>query len=269
MSQFSEGGGERGTIENKDNGHSAEWLRSIYGERLHSTDRVVPDEYDGLQGYEYIVNRLEKNKSQFPHAFNAIVMGSFDVPHPCHEWYLRDCRAQAAERMLIVEYGLDPKTITPADIEVALTYPGLNLTCIIDSDATLNLRKGGDPNKGGIERPVYTWADRADRIAGYGYHSKVDGLNHNTVDQVIKEGIEFEGTPMRRIHLLAEKLKEQDLMDAYIVYGEYPASLTNAKSVGFDGPNLILMPISTVYALDPRTNTEYRSSDIINRIKGI
>lgn len=242
------------------------WLQEIYGDRLH-TERVVPDEYDGMQVYEFIADRLAENKLKHENAFNAVVMGSFDVPHPNHEWYLRDCRARAAERMLTNVFGMDVSEITPRDIAAALTYPGLNLTCIIDSDATLNKRKGGDPAKGGIERPVYAWRDRADRIAGYGY-TGIDGANYNVVDTVIKEGIEFEGTPMVRIHKLAEKLKDNDLLDAYIVYGEYPQSRVNAISVGFDGPSLITIPTSTVYAVDPRTKHDYHSSDIIKRIRG-
>jgi hypothetical protein len=248
--------------------NKTEWVKSIYGERLISQDRVVPDYYDGTQIVEFIVNKLEANKQNNQHAFNAIVMGSYDIPHPSHEWYLRDCRARAAEQMLINQFGLKHDEITPDDIKVALTHPGLTLTCIIDSDIAINIRKGGQKEKGGIVRPVYTWQDRAERIAGYSYYNEVDRQTHNVVDYVIKEGKEFEGTPMLRIHLLAEVLKEKKLLDAYIVFGENPQSLANAKAVGFDGSNLIFIPTESEYCLDPRTGRGYHTSDIIKRIQG-
>jgi len=194
--------------------------------------------------------------------YTALVAGGFDVPHDNHEWYIRDCRARVAKRILEQE-GRVP---TPGAIMDIMTSDRIALIVSIDSDEALNARKGGQAEKGGIPRPVYPWSARAQRIAGYSFEHPATGELHHAADIVTKEcAVNYTGTPLQSANHLTAYLGELDLLDSYIVFDEHPQDEINARNNGFDP---IIVPQAVIYARDPRTGDEYKSSGIIKLIRG-
>lgn len=235
-------------------------LFDVYGETLHSESRVI---YPNPElGENEIRTRLFESiaEDKLDGAYVALVDGAFDVPHDNHEWYLRHCRLLAARQML------ESKSILPttAALRDAVADPSLRLIVTVDADAKVAAKKGGKAEKGGIPRPVYPWESRAHRLAGYHFVSS-DNTNHHTVNYVTVEGDPGHvGTSLESSLVLGEALAAHGLLDSMIVYGEHDATVQEAVDRGL---NPIVIPDTYAYAVDPRTQEEYKSSKIIKMIR--
>lgn len=235
-------------------------LFDVYGETLHSESRVIyPKPEQGEQAiYDTLIETIARDKLQG--AFTALVDGAFDVPHDNHEWYLRHCRMLAAKKMLEADNILP----TTHALQEAVADPRLRLIVTVDADAKVAAKKGGKAEKGGIPRPVYPWASRAHRLAGY-HFTDTQGHNHQTVDYVTVEGDPgHTGTPLESSLLFGQTLSDHELLDGMIVYGEHAATVQEAIDRGLQP---IVIPDSFTYAVDPRTQQGYKSSGIIRLIR--
>ena len=236
-------------------------LFDVYGETLHSEARVMyPDPSRGEQEIHHtLFNSLAQDK--LAGAYTALVDGAFDVPHDNHEWYLRHCRMLAAKRILETRNLLP----TTQALREAVASSQLRLIVTVDADAKVAAKKGGKAEKGGIPRPVYPWQSRAHRLAGYHFTDHY-GQNHQTVDYVTVEGDPgHHGTPLESSLTLAESLAAHGLLDSTIVYGEHAGTIQDAVRRGLDP--IVIPNDQYTYAVDPRTQEEYRSSDIIKMIR--
>jgi len=239
-------------------------LQEVFGNgsTLHSYNRVMPDGLEAPEALLWLGDQVSDAAHEGKHI--GLVAGAYDVPHDNHEWYIRNCRAQLARRVLYYK-GLTP---TPERIMRTMTNESLELIVSIDSDEALNLRKGGKAEKGGIPRPVYPWVARAHRIAGYSFEDPfaARGEVHHVADIVSKEcTVNYEGTPMQCAATLAKYLKSVKLLDEYLVFDEHPQDIENARALGFEP---IILRQAVRYATDPRTGKGYSSSGIIKQIRG-
>lgn len=231
-----------------------------YGNKLHPSNRVMEEGLELHEAVNWLGNQVAEAKLEGK--YTALVAGGFDVPHDNHEWYIRDCRARVA-KMVLEERGA---TVTPESIMDVMTSNQITLIVSIDSDNALDSRKGGQTEKGGIPRPVYPWSARAHRIAGYSYTHPHTGQIHHSADIVSREcSVDYTDSPLENAASVASYLKSLDLLDGYIVFDEHPQDEINARELGFDP---IIVPQAVVYARDPRTDAEYKSSGIIKRIRG-
>jgi hypothetical protein len=234
-----------------------------YGENIHSPERVMNDDFNAEQAQYWLLETLAKAKLSNPDTFIAIVAGSFDVPHPNHEWYLRDCRLRAAQQMLESE-GIE--SASQRQLQQAIASDQLKLIVSIDSDKSIDVRKSGDPSKGGVKRPIYPWSVRAERIAGYTFDDPNDGKIHYVADVVSKEcRVDFANTSMERCYDVAKMLDQYGLLSSYIAYGEHQEDIDFANSLSCKS---VIIPLELVYAHDPRTNQNYKSSGIIKQAQG-
>lgn len=235
-------------------------LFDVYGngEQLHSPKRVMSPEAGPEEALWWVTENVAEAKLNG--RFTALVAGAFDVPHDAHEWYVRECRLRAAERMLTLR-GEEP---TVEALRQTIAGDDIFLLVSIDADAALSKRKGGVAEKGGIPRPVYAWQTRAHRIAGYGFE-RANGSYRPTVDLVSKEGGEFEGTSLGCAYDLVRHLSQYGLLDGYIVFDEHEKDVQTARELGYDP---IVIPQESSFAVDPRTGIHYSSSNIIKRIQG-
>lgn len=233
----------------------------VFGQStLHSPERVMQAQLEPEEAAIWLANRVADFKLQGSDI--ALVAGGFDVPHDCHEWYLRHCLMQATIKTL--ESRGD--TVDDEKIMDAMASGKVRLIVSIDSDKALDARKGSQKNKGGIPRPVYPWASRAQRIAGYCYINPKTNEVHQLVGVVSREcTIDYQGTPLESARYTADWLNRLGLLDTYIVYSEHPGDEQAAQSIGIDH---IVIPDGIVYARDPRTDKEFSSSGIIRSIRG-
>ena len=240
--------------------HDLRQVFEVYGETLHSESRVLyPDPSGGEKEiYETLFEAIACDKLNG--AYTALVDGAFDVPHDNHEWYLRHCRLLAAKQML-----KESDTLPTTDaLRSAIASPNLRLIVTVDADAKVAAKKGGKAEKGGIPRPVYPWESRAHRLAGY-HFSDASGINRHTIDYVTVEGDPGHiDTPLESSLTLGQTLAKNGLLDAMIVYGEHDATIQEAIERGLQP---LVIPDNFTYAVDPRTQKEYKSSSIIRMIR--
>lgn len=191
----------------------------------------------------------------------VLVDGAFDVPQPNHEHYLRHCRAIGAAAFVEMR-GYEP---TPDTLRRVLGSQAVKLAVTVDADHKISAKKGGKAAKGGVQRPVYPWEARADRIAGYSFRQH-DGLYRPVVDLVTVEGDPIhEGTALESSLTLAHHLHEEGLLDRLVVYGEHDRTAREARELAIP---VSVIPDHTDYVLNPQTGNPYSSSDIIRRAQG-
>lgn len=238
---------------------SKDRLFSVFGEQLHSDERVVYPET--AEQIAFLLNEIARFKLQGGHIL--LVDGAFDVPHPNHEWYLRHCRAIAAERQLI-ERGIRP---TAEKIRERASSNSVRVIVTVDADEKISRKKGNDPAKGGVPRPIYPWGARAHRVAGYAF-----GINGSkdffkpVVDLVTVEGDPTHaGTPLESSLTLADCLKEAGLLDTLVIFGEHASTVNEASRFG---SALAVIPESINYEEHPLTGQTWKSSQIIRRAQG-
>jgi|GEM_PF-2558716 hypothetical protein len=245
-------------------------LKEIYGNNLFSQNRITPENMPPQNQFTFIAEKLSEHRLN--HELNyennpddtyiALVAGSFDVPHENHEWFLRHCRAAAAEKML-EKQGFDSNEIDNDMLTKAITSPNLFLIVSLDSDKNLDIRKSGKAEKGGIKRPIYNWQQRANRLAGYSFN--LDNSIFNTVDLVAKEcRQDFFNSPLESAATMAKSLNNLQLLDGYIVFDEHEGDIVNANTVDCD---TIVISKDDIYAKDS-SGTRLSSSYYIKKIRG-
>ncbi len=242
---------EAAVAENKDK------LFTVYGDTLHASDRI---QYPEAENVSDVIETIARFKLQG--GFVAMVDGAFDVPHPQHEWYLRHCRLAAAEQMLIAEGHPTSNYMLRGAVE----SDRIKLIVTLDADAKINRKKGGNPEKGGVPRPVYPWQARADRLAGYMFNGQ-SSQYRPVVDLVTVEGDDNHvDTPLESSLTLAEHLADNGLLDCLVIFGEHQDAVAQAESM-FITP--IVIPEGLVYECDPRTGEPWHSSTIIKSMQGV
>ena len=228
----------------------------IFGDNLH------PDKYflypSAQSATDNLIKRFESIRIK--KCQTTLVDGAFDVPHPNHEAYLRHCRLLGAQSLLISQgQSLNTETISKV-----LLSDDVHLSVTVDADAKVASKKGGQSQKGGIERPVYPWEARAGRIAGYIF--ELDGKLRRTADLVTVEGEpDLMGTPFESSLELASFLKKRDLLDNLVVYGEHSSTVDEAEKMGL---RPLIIPNQSTYFINPQTGRDYSSSDLIRRAQG-
>ena len=151
-----------------------------------------------------------------------------------------------------------------ASIIDALASDAVALAITVDADEKIAMKKSNNPNKGGIQRPVYPWDTRANRVAGYVY--EIGGIVHYTGDLVTPEGDSLhEGTLLESSLRLAHGLNRHGLLDDLVVFGEHSDTIREAERMGVQ-PLVISQDI--VYELNPQTDEDWSSSGIIRRAQG-
>lgn len=231
-------------------------VMDLYGGRLNGVERI---HYPERGTEETLLQELLARKALGAHV--VLVDGAFDVPHPSHEWYLRHCRALAAESNLL-HRGIET---TDDNLRYSIASSDTVLVVTVDSDAKIAAKKGNNPLKGNSPRPIYPWVARANRIAGHTF-AVGDGLYRPVVDLVTVEGdSDHTGTPFESSLTLAQHLTEQGALDRLVVYGEHESTIEEALDRGVTP---IVIPDTHTYELNPQTEEPWSSSDIIRRAQG-
>jgi len=194
-------------------------------------------------------------------AITTLVDGAFDVPHPNHEWYLRHCRLLGAATLL----HCDETEMTPDNLAAALESSHLKLAVTVDADHKVNYKKGKQAEKGGVERPIYPWTARAERVAGYIFKT-ASGLYRPVVDLVTVEGdATHTNTALESSLTLARHLANEALLESLIIYGEHDVTISEAISMGLTP---LIIPSGQEYTTNPQTGQDWSSSGLINRAQG-
>ncbi len=158
----------------------------------------------------------------------GMVDGAFDVGHSNHDTYLKHCKLVTIEHQLI-EGGYEP-TIEELKLIVQNDFQSLGsramLALTLDSDERINYKKSGKAEKGGVQRPIYPWEARAERILNQNYQGV------NIVDLVTTEGDSIhEGTPLERFLTLAKFLHDENLLNFIIIFGEHSDVVDEADNL--------------------------------------
>lgn len=191
----------------------------------------------------------------------TLVDGAFDVPHPNHEAYLRHCRLLGAQ-MAVRALGA---TVTREKLSETVASDLIHMTVTVDADEKLFKKKSGRAEKGGVQRPIYPWTARADRVAGYCFELTGQPLKR-TVDLVTVEGdSSHHGTALESSLTLARFLSERKLLDTFIIFGEHDATVRVAEEMDL-AP--VVIDSNETYFVNPQTQESYSSSAIINRAQG-
>lgn len=226
-------------------------VTEIFGSTIHVPGRLLYP-YEGVD--EKVLTTFQKFRALGRRI--VLVDGAFDVPHPSHELYLRHCKILGAEA--VVRSG---RVSRVAD---ALKDNSVALAVTVDADEKIAQKKSNNPDKGGIERPVYPWEARANRIAGYAY--EIDDVVHFTADLVTTEGDSLhKGTLLESSLHLAHGLKKYGLLDDLVLYGEHPETIKEARRIDV---NPLVIDDGIIYNINPQTDEDWHSSDIIRRAQG-
>lgn len=234
-------------------GQESHFLYEVYGETPHQRGRMLYPSGGEVNGAVLDAFRLLKRRS----GIVGLVDGAFDVLHCSHEWYLRHCKALGAAACL--------DTVDAGVIRSALTRKEVALAVTVDADHKIAMKKSGKAEKGGVERPIYPWVARAERVAGYVYEIK--GGVYYTADLVTAEGDPLhEGTLLESSLSLAKGLQDEGLLDYFVIYGEHGDTLQEARNMGLR-PLVISDGMS--YHVNPQTGEPWSSSAIIARAQGV
>lgn len=245
-------------------GLAAEWVAGgidvfdVYGPSLVLPGRLHYPHTD--EEFERFGDTIESFRCRARETAIVLVDGAFDVPQPNHDWYLRHVRALGAG-LLLEKLGLPA---TGPNIKDVIGSDAVSVVVTVDADEKINRKKGGLAEKGGIQRPVYPWQQRAERIAGLTFEQ--DGVVRHVADLVTVEGdSEHIGTPLEDSLVLASFMGRCGVLDGLVVYGEHRETLDLARTL--DVRTLVISD-ETDYVKDPRTNTRWSSSSLIKRIRG-
>lgn len=227
-------------------------LYEVYGSDLQGANRLLyPIEKDVD---EVVLSSFQQLKRRGGAV--GLVDGAFDVPHPIHEWYLRHCKLLGAAACL--------NTVDASAIRRALRGGGVSLAVTVDADAKIAQKKSGKAEKGGVDRPIYPWVARAGRVAGYAY--AVDNEVRYVADMVTVEGDPaHKGTLLESSLRLAKGLREEGLLDYFVVYGEHGDTVDEARDMGLKP---IVIGDDVIYERNPQTGGPWKSSAIISRAQG-
>lgn len=232
--------------------NKTELLYEVYGSDLHDSGRLVYPV--GKSVDDTILAAFQSLKRRSSHV--GLVDGAFDVPHSAHEWYLRHCKLLGAVACL--------NTVDVSAIRRALRDGEVSLAVTVDADAKIAQKKSGKAEKGGVDRPIYPWVARAERVAGYA--CAIDGSVRYVADMVTVEGDpKHQGTILESSLTLAKGLQEQGLLDYLVVYGEHSQTIEEARDMGLKP---VVIGDDILYTLNPQTNGPWKSSAIIGRAQG-
>ena len=234
----------------------------VFGATLRSPDRLLyprPEETD--QAVTAVFSSLRRRSD---HTNITLADGAFDVPHDGHEWMVRHTRALGAAASLIAR-GIEP---TPDMVRNMLISPDVITAITVDADHKVAHVKSGFAEKGGVQRPIYPWQARADRVAGYTFETApASGLYVPTTDLVTVEGDHVHrGTALESFVSLAIFLAERDLLDNVVINKEHSAALTQATEAGLNP--IVINPDDMPFGLNPQTDRPWSSSDLIRRAQG-
>jgi hypothetical protein len=230
----------------------------VYGAALVDSNRVRYPQSSAE--FTDLGESIQNLRDRAPDTAIVLVDGAFDVPQPNHDWYLRHCRLLGAKLLLD---KLD-MPVNPFSLRDAVVSPAVSLVVTVDADAKLHAKKSALPEKGGIQRPVYPWRLRAERIAGLTF--EIDGQITNVVDLVTVEGDpNHVGTPLESSLTLASFMSRCGLLDGLVVYGEHKETIVDSFSSGI---NTLVIPNQTNYAVNPSDGSAWSSSSIIHRVQG-
>lgn len=227
-------------------------LYEVYGSDLQGANRLLyPIEKDVDEVVLSSFQQLKKRGGAV-----GLVDGAFDVPHPAHEWYLRHCKLLGAAACL--------NTVDASAIRRALRDGEVSLAVTVDADAKIAQKKSGKAEKGGVDRPIYPWVARAGRVAGYAY--AVDNEVCYVADMVTVEGDPaHKGTLLESSLRLAKGVREEGLLDYFVIYGEHGDTVDEARDMGLKP---IVIGDDVMYERNPQTSGPWKSSAIIGRAQG-
>lgn len=239
----------------------------LYGGSLLESERTLypASPVEAMTSACGLLDDLARAKLEGRHI--AIVDGAYDVPHDNHTWYLREARLRAAKRHFgecFDEADDDTKRAMVASDEVVLIVT-------LDADAKIAALKGFKPEKGGAERPVYTWSSRANRIGGFMVPAG-NRLFRPVIDLVTVEGDPRHDGTMFESHLCFGKtLLDYGLLDTWVMFDEHQATIEKAAQIEAEHEANVLSIVRETdsrFVIDPRSGDYWSSSSIIKRIKG-
>lgn len=239
-------------------------LMDLFDNQLHDDQRYLYP-LDSQESIESAVARRFRNLRENA-AHITVVDGAFDVPHNNHEWYLRHCKMIGAFAAIKTAEG---SHVTFADFAAHIQRDSsfvdrCKLAATVDADEKVAFKKSGVSHKGGIERPIYPWQARADRLAGY--HFTLGDTLHQTVDLVAVEGDSLHaGSPLESSLALAAFLQSEDLLDTFIIYGEHDETVQEAEYLSL---HPVIITDGVPYENNPQTGKGWSSSQIIRRAQG-
>lgn len=209
--------------------------------------RTIQIQYDDLS-YDYVASRHQRvanniynplidsdatdalaseiNYWKQEDTVTVFTSGVFDMLHLDHSGYLLHTKATGAAE----HYKRHADNDTPWELQgtafqenytdLALSLNALRLVVSIDGDRSVAIRKGFNPDKGNVPRPIYAWQTRALQVANQSFITP-----HNTsygllpiVDAVTIHGPEdFDADSPHNSHFdLVEKLQP----DVWAIFGE-------------------------------------------------
>jgi hypothetical protein len=238
-------------------GLDANSVFELYGSLIEPGQIAYPR---SPQEEETLLTRIATHSEQGGHV--AIVDGAYDVPHDGHTWYLRRCRMAAAANHFGEEF-------LRADRAGKLDMVASDVTMLIvtlDADHKVASKKGNNPDKGNVERPVYTWDARANRIGGLMVPDSSSGYRP-AVDIVTVEGDPIhEGGALESHLTFGSRLYDLGVLGTWLVYGEHNKVSEQAADIAGEGIVEVISEDS-IRVIDPRTDRNWSSSDLIERIK--
>lgn len=227
-------------------------------------DRLERISYPLFEVDETITDRFKKLREDGGETI-TLVGGGYDITHPSHEWYRSHCRLVGALGHL-AKKGVDLEDLcigTDRRVAEALESPAVKLAVTVDADERISGEKSGKTEKGGVKRPIYPWEYRARRVANQMFRT-ASGSYRPVVDLVTVVGDSVhEGTVLDTTVDLAYHLKEQDLLDHFVVYGEAENTVSRAEALGLD-PVVIFL----AYEMNPQTGKPWSSSALVRRAQG-
>lgn len=226
-------------------------VTQLYGDLFAPSQVLYPENSEQTATF---LARLREAKDAGHHVL--LTDGSFDVPTDNHVWCLRECRRRAA----VARFGGHYATSSADEKLRLIADDSIFMVVTLDADSKVAALKGV-ASKGGVARPVYPWASRASRLAGYMIPDG-DGRYRPLVDLVVPEGdAALSGTLLASHTACAEVLLHEGLLDTWVVSGDHPElSAMYALS-----PRLQVVPTRR-YSVDPRTGELWTSSYVTRRI---
>jgi hypothetical protein len=193
----------------------------------------------------------------------ALVDGSYDVPHPNHQWFLQHCRLLAAQN----HFAQDGRQL-PASAHELAASDEVVLVVTLDTDAKMSQLKSDQNGKGGVPRPIYPWELRAQYIANF-MTPVATGRFRPVVDRITIDGTAEDLEPPLGTHMhLGEVLLSRQALSSWIFYGEHYQRAAEAEELivaSGSGASVVVIPDKTNYSLD-RQGKPWGSSGIIKKI---
>lgn len=231
----------------------------VYGGDLVEADRMIYPH--STEDFTLLGDTIQQMRAKAAETAIVLVDGAFDVPHPNHDWYLRHCRLLGAQ-LLLDKLGVPADTYSLRD---AVASSAVSLVVTVDADARISGKKGGLANKGGVQRPIYPWALRAERVAGLTF--QMDDQLRYVADLVTVEGDpDHVGTPLESSLALARFMNRCGLLDGLVVYGEHQETIVSSFSSGL---HTLVIANQENYAVNPVDDRPWSSSGIIRRAQGV